>query len=327
MEFILRFFVASWYYPMSPIRTVRQSDEGWGVAHFVPDGLAMYGDRMTGNQPTPGAPVGLIIGDSFVVADEVDDDETMGAEVENLSRAAGKPVNVHQYGWYETGPATYIANAGPLRKRWNPSWSAIFLDYGSLGLTALSSMRYWVMRVNPDLSIQLIDLRPPPPTGWREELREFLARFRLLLLLNRRATQLKWSGVEPWRRKAEKSATIDPELVRQRTQLPYAVVRALKQAYGSRVLIIYDPGCGVDCDSTADPRETALLEACTNERILCESSRSAMIADRDKYHRLSQGFSNTLPGEGHLNVTGHRIVGELIWQMVESHPEVFGPTN
>src|ERR1700722_14613160 len=98
-ELMLRPFVAGSNHSAGPVRTIRSYFEGTSVAHFEPDGLGTYGNRLTGNSPLAGAPEGLIVGDSHVVAQAVRDEETMGAVIERLSRADGRPLNVHQYGW------------------------------------------------------------------------------------------------------------------------------------------------------------------------------------------------------------------------------------
>src|SRR5580658_1990994 len=108
-ELGLRPFVAGWNQPEGPVRTVRSYYEGISVAHFEPDGWGTYGNRLTGNPPLAGAPEGLILGDSHVVAQAVRDQETMGAVVERLSREGGHPLNVRQYGWTSANAATYLA--------------------------------------------------------------------------------------------------------------------------------------------------------------------------------------------------------------------------
>ena len=44
----------------------------------------------------------------------------------------------------------------------------------------------------------------------------------------------------------------------------------------------------------------------------------AMRLSRDRDGRLARGFSNTGPNWGHLNATGHRIVGEAVWAAVSA---------
>jgi len=54
-ELGLRPFVAGWNQPEGPVRTIRSYSEGFSAAHFEPDGLGTYGNRLTDNLPLPGA--------------------------------------------------------------------------------------------------------------------------------------------------------------------------------------------------------------------------------------------------------------------------------
>src|SRR5579863_9140587 len=57
------------------VRTIRNYFEGLSFAHFEVDGLGEIGSRLTGNPRLSGAPEGMIIGDSHVVAYAVRDEE------------------------------------------------------------------------------------------------------------------------------------------------------------------------------------------------------------------------------------------------------------
>src|SRR4051812_24190292 len=72
--------------------TVRSYHEGFATSHF-----SNADARLTGNPFVAGAPVGVILGGSFVRAVQVNDGETMGADVEALARSSGAALNVRQY--------------------------------------------------------------------------------------------------------------------------------------------------------------------------------------------------------------------------------------
>src|SRR5580704_9812152 len=119
------------------VRTIRNYFEGLSCAHFEADGLSEVGSRLTGNLRLSGAPEGLIIGDSHVVAYAVRDEETMGSVVERLSRDAGRPLNVGQYGWPGANSATFLATAASLLRGRDPSWVAVILNSFNIGVNAL----------------------------------------------------------------------------------------------------------------------------------------------------------------------------------------------
>ena len=50
------------------------------------------------------------------------------------------------------------------------------------------------------------------------------------------------------------------------------------------------------------------------------SAVRSLLASRDRDGRLGHGFCNSAPNAGHLNATGHRVVGEAIWAAVSARP-------
>jgi hypothetical protein len=287
----LRPFVADANYPAVAIRTNRNYTEGFSVAHYEADGLSPLGNRLTGNPPLPGAPEGLIVGDSHVQAQAVRDDETMGAVIERLSRTADRPLNVRQYGWPSGNAPTFLAAAESLLDRRNPAWVAVVLNAYNLSGPALP-----------------IGGRRPTSLGWRNTVRQLVARSTLAMALVHRfglvRNQLEATAVEQ-RAGAARSSVID-----------------LKKAYGARLLIVYTPSLLGAGHMLVEPAETEILRRCAEERVACISVRAALEQDRDDHFRLSRGFHNTAPGVGHFNAIGHRIIGEEIWRYLSSHSSV-----
>lgn len=199
--------VATWYWPKGPVRTSRAYVEGIGESHFVPDGIGTYGHRMTGNPEIPGAPTVMILGDSHIVQDGVDDDETVGSALERYARAAGKPVNVKQYGWYETAAPTFIAEAPELLKRIQPKKVVVLLNFTDISGEVFTG-QYWQMRLNPDGSFRLIDVRPPKVQDIEKvTLRDMAAMSRLVVSVRRRMMRILRHRP---RRKVTKRSRISP---------------------------------------------------------------------------------------------------------------------
>jgi hypothetical protein len=144
-----------------PFRTVRSYAEGISVAYFEPDGLGSYGNRLTGKCAAGRAPEGVIVGDSHVIAEAVRDQETMGAVIERLARAAGRPLNIRQYGWFSANAPTYLTSAESVLRTRNPSWVAVILNAPNISVYALTASQNWRMEVAPDDSFRLIDMRTP----------------------------------------------------------------------------------------------------------------------------------------------------------------------
>jgi hypothetical protein len=312
-ELALRPFVAGWNQPAGPVRTIRSYFEGTSVAHFEPDGIGTYGNRLTGNPPLPGAPEGLIVGDSHVIAQAVRDEETMGAVIERLARTAGRPVNVRQYGWSSANAPTYLAAAEPLLRARHPTWVAVVLN--AHNLHSLKTMQSWQMEIAPDYSFRLTDLRRPPGISRLQRMRQEIGRSALALGLWRRIG-LIWNtaAVEESLAEDVRLEQSDPRLAEEIARVPRATVLGLQQAYGSRLVIVYTPEFfGTQYDS-ADPLEQEVLGLCAQHGVACLSMREAFARERYDHLRLSRGFHNTAPGSGHFNATGHRVIGEEIWR-------------
>jgi hypothetical protein len=300
------------------IRTVRSYFEGISVAHFDSEGLGQPGNRLTGNVQLSGAREGLIVGDSHVVANAVRDEETMGAVVEGLSRNAGHPLNVHQYGWPGANAATLLAAAESLCGR-HPAWVAVVLNSYTIGVNALVTLNDWRMEVATDGSFRLID-RPAPPHGpWGNAMRQVarhstlvLALWRRLGLIENRLAQQDFSAktaVEPR----------DYRLAGESGLVPHATVLGLKRVFGERLIIVYAPPLLGPGHYPLEPAEMELQRRCEEEGVAFLSVRGALDRDRSDHARLCRGFHNTAPGVGHFNAIGHRIIGGEIWRYLCAH--------
>lgn len=327
-EIGLRPFVAGWNYPAGPVREIRQYAEGVAVSHFVPDQLSPYGYRVTGNELLSGAPAGVILSDSHGIAESVADQSTMSSIVERQSRGNGQPLNVLMYGWYQGATPTYVAVANELLEKWNPVWVAVVLNRSDLTkepIYGLGDAWYWQMKIKPDLSIELVDLRPEKPQGTVEAIRQLVGRSTLALALRRRTVVFaqverpipKAAPAEPSPENphAESKPVVltPPEQLRL---LPLASVRALKRAYGTRLVLIYAPDSPVVGSGEPDQAERDLFVACQAEGVRCANARKAMLDSRDQKGELYRGFNNTAPGVGHLNEVGQKIIADEIWKLV-----------
>src|SRR5450755_3241728 len=271
-EIGLRPFVAGWNQPEGQARTVRSYLEGFSNAHFEPDGLGTFGNRLTGNPPLAGEPEGLIVGDSHVIAQAVRDEETMGAVIERLSRDAGHPLNVRQYGWSSANAPTYLASADALLRARNSAWVAVVLNSSNIGVYALTTTQNWRMEVDPDGSYRLIYMRPSRAVGRIQKVRREIGRSALALALWRRAG-LGATENGPLERH-------DPRLDDEASRVPSATVLGLKKAYGSRLLIVYTPEFfGTRYDSV-EPLEQEMLRLCAQNGVAFLSVREALVRER-----------------------------------------------
>ncbi|MDB4906752.1 MAG: hypothetical protein JWO05_1536 [Gemmatimonadetes bacterium] len=301
-----------------PVVSARQLEEGLGVANY-----SSAGARLTGHDVQRDAPVVVLLGDSYVAAREVRDDETMGARAEESLRAAGMAVNVRQYGTRGATPALYVANARDLLHRWEPAAVVVVLSYDDIDHHPLTEG-------TPRIAIDagkgtLVGSIPPAPAVASSGL---LAHSTLLRLFARRRLQLlarsprfirNW-----WIRSGHPANPGDPLVTRvtpatpaELEAIPRVVVQMLHAAYGERLVIAWVSEVRLSGPPVSESYERALFSACAAEGVTCLSARDEMLAARDSGIIL-RGFPTSTLGEGHLNAAGHRVMGALIAREIES---------
>jgi hypothetical protein len=233
--------------------------------------------------------------------------------IEDLSRSQAKPVNVRQYGWYDAAAPTYIAHAPELLGAVHPKIVVVLLNPTDFTREALDEGWYWLMKIHPDYSIDLVDVRLPDAShgGRLAQIRDFVGRSHLMLALRRRsvllfpdASQAPARPAGPYPRQAE-----IPLIAR-------ASIKGLKAVYGPLLMVGYLPFCKETCTSEPDSYEAMMLSACQAEGVDCFSTRPAMHADMETNHRILRGFHNTDPGANHLNADGLKVAGTVVWQEV-----------
>ena len=67
---------------------------------------------------------------------------------------------------------------------------------------------------------------------------------------------------------------------------------------------------------TDETYKKAFKACCEANGIKVIDVSSNMIAEYKESYQFSYGFSNSAPGEGHMNKTGHRIVAETVYEFI-----------
>jgi hypothetical protein len=233
--------------------------------------------------------------------------------LERTARAGGVPLEVRQYGFSGAAAPSYVAIAPQLLADWDPAWVAVVLDPGDLGNTPLDMASGWRMTIRPDLSIELVRVPPLQRSPLRRAAETWIDRSSLARLLERRTAEIvRTARLMP----ASEDTDSEPAVISDDVErVPRASVRALKQAYGDRLVVVYVPWLGISGEEPYDV-ERALLEACAAEGVDCISTRAAILDSHNRERRFTRGFMNTYPNFGHLNAIGHRIVAEAIWSVI-----------
>ena len=288
-----------------PVREVRRFTETIAASHF-----SLSRARLTGNVPLPGAPVGVILGDSHVEAVEVSDRETMGAVVERSLRDSGHSINVRQYGWFGADVPKYAVEAPGIIQAWDPAWVVVVITASDLGPELLTKGDRLVPQPDGQWGAQPGQGRPPS-AGARKVAESVLHRSVLLYHLAKRAqgAGLPLIRARNFSREGPASLRAGGIPLSDRTLIALTV---LANVYGERLRILFAADVGIDARSPASPAEQAVTAACDTLRLRCASTRNLMVQDRRDSLRLSRGFMNSEPGSGHLNAVGHTLAAQTI---------------
>lgn len=291
----------------------RQIEEGVATSHFSPSGA-----RLTGNPALRAQAPILILGDSYVEAEQVPDHQTMGARLETLARASGAAIDVRQFGWMGASPAQYILTASDIRQRWKPSHVFIVLsanDFDHNGLL-LAQPRF---RVESDGRLRILGGPIPPVTARppRTSVVAMLMRHRWEVIRKRVSFDwLELPDTEARRTVVQASAPTEsgPDSL-EYERAPEAVVRALQNAYGPSLSLVYLVPIGLGGDTTPNAIESRFLDACARVNADCVSTREAML-DARRAGRIGHGAGISPLGSGHLNAAGHDVVGQIMWKRI-----------
>lgn len=300
--------IAEWAplsWPPGPAtREVRAFGEGIAVSHFT-----VTRERSTGAEPDAGPTRLVILGDSYVEAVQVRDDATMGAVVEQELRRSGAGGNVVQYGWSGVDVPQYVAVAPQILTLHKPEAVVIVLTANDLGADLLTAGARLVRRPDGEWGA-VVDPAAHGKGRVRAMADLFARRSSLLYLLLKRAQEV---GVTF----GQGGSTPAGGASMQAGGLPLperalVALAALKEAYGEKLRILFVANVGIDGLRPATPAEEVVRAACDSLAIRCADTRAAMEADRRDSLRLSRGFLNTEPGEGHINAVGHRLAAQTI---------------
>ena len=280
-------------------KEIRQYSEGVATCHF-----SMSRARLTGNAWIDGAPTVVLVGDSHVEAMHVRDEETLGAQLEDLARAANIPLNVRQYGWPGANPSTYVAVAADINRRWATPEVLVLLNDGDLGASAFADPSRFEVQVNGAVKAIFEDnlgsYRMRGPADW------ILRHSSLAYQLGRVALEVRGTHTA--------TASVSERAPSNEESLIDIEVQQLKIAYGDRATVVYAPAMMPGNDTEGTQKEAALLRACEREKLRCFSEVPVLLAGQQTYSRFAHGAANMPPGQGHLNAMGYRLVAEDVWQ-------------
>ena len=281
--------------------------EGTSVSHYFHADPVPRWFRDTGNDMIMGAENLLMVGDSYLTARSIPDHATMGSLIESRSRAEGNPLNIVQCDFSSGTAATYAGFADSLMKTWKPKRVIVLLNDTDLGEEVFTNSEEYRLKFSPTGAPQIykyVEHRKSHKI-WLEEdsavLQTLHPRLDLILMNSAKGSFQ--------RRKIDKDAN---SLL---SKIPKASVTLLKQAYGEKLIVIFFPEMRMDRHSEPGEPELQLEKECALEDVPFASCRNEFVKLRQKFIYV-HGFHNTLPGDGHLNEKGHRVMAEVIWKLL-----------
>lgn len=98
-------------------------------------------------------------------------------------------------------------------------------------------------------------------------------------------------------------------------------ISTLADANGIKTIILLHEGFALDEEGNILEKDTVLYknifkDCCEKNGITAVDVLPAMIDNYKKTFEFSYGFSNTVPGKGHLNKTGHRIIAQELYEQI-----------
>ena len=105
-------------------------------------------------------------------------------------------------------------------------------------------------------------------------------------------------------------------------QLVAQVLNLIRSEFDGTLIILYHPEVQIKADGTM---EVIKSDTCERFAGLCEKCGIEFVdmtlpflKEYKDYHDVPYGFSDTTMGVGHLNVTGHRLIAQVLYEVIVS---------
>lgn len=290
-------------------------EEGYSISHI--NSLGMRNREITPKKSNEYRV--LMLGDSFTEGYQVPENNTYTRILEeklNLNNKDKRFYNVINAGKARYSPADYIYLSKFWKKTLNPDFVFIEINDWDFSLEILDKKLYCY--VKPDKNtFKLIknknfvsnnDIRQKYP-GFT-----FLTNFSVLRV-----------GYEQMEKMFEKADPIKPnkkEFSNDKKVL-YAnlidwTVKSLKDSY-KNIYVIYIPDISYfDNPSKMSYYEECFLKSAKKYNLPMFSTRKSFVDYYNQYKQPPNGFNNGMPGTGHINKIGHRIVAEKTFDYLKN---------
>ncbi len=279
--------------------------EGNGTTHYVADGEI--------STPYSGGDNIVVLGDSHTEAWQVNDDEKYVSVAERELHQSNSPVDLRNLGFANGSIADYVYLAPFVISQYHPKLVVIQLSdndfWGNSGFDATRT-NYFVQDSNGQVEIRHIPLLSSDP--WYMPIRGLaIAAYAYNRLQTIQELQLENTIPSP---STDSQVLLDEHNIEQ--------LQALSTAYSRIPTIVivlpYNPKIVNDHIEFLDPFQQEILGQLRKFDSFTLLDPSLAFTDLAKRGIFPRGFANTQPGVGHLNPQAHKILGQLLADLIKS---------
>ena len=102
-----------------------------------------------------------------------------------------------------------------------------------------------------------------------------------------------------------------------------AAAKMMRQEYDGEIIFLYHPSVAIDANGTVscvyDDFFDTFQKICDENRISVVDMGASFLENYQQEKTLPYGFLNTVPGSGHLNTTGHRLIAEALIEKIQGN--------
>ncbi len=306
---------------ITPGSTIVWKSEGWGRSYFGKFGIGCIPDVSRDAR-------GLVMlwGDSDVEAFQVDDRQKMAQQLTGLLTERGRDLLCASRAMGGDNLADYILDIPEYEKQLPAITRHILLVNGADDiLPDQANDTRGIFRTTYGCEL----LRGPAQyhSYYAKRVIDDLRLYFAVPLLRSltRDLSLRFS-LGPVPAPAE-TAEPGPNSCRTETDLRRAwdfLTKSIQQATRKSVTIVYVPhvprieGNRIACDDPDWPQVSRFADSCRGAGIDFINLHDAFVRHYDATGEFPRGFPNSRPGDGHLNVVGHRLIAEALFDYLEN---------
>lgn len=284
--------------------------EGFAVCEWGPHGSRGISTPWAGARPV------MIVGDSFVEARQVGNNEMLATLVERNLRAESLSNHVFSLGYKGASLADQVRDAERYKQLFDPSWTVVVLDRSDFEDAMVKSSTSFFER--DAATGNLVLKRKPRAKALKQA--SLAGRVYYGVLQHSSLCRLAWirasEFLKAWRNEPPMfqapvqhaplaSDLVEPPPVRE-------LLLQLKQSYSGRLTLLYrSPEMSPPLPILADAVD-AEVEKAAGEFDISFVSMAPMYRLALSKQQMPTGFRNTQPFVGHWNAVGHAMASEAL---------------